>query len=83
MGAERAHVELKGVHRADGEKLARHVERDLEALSAVHWAQVNAVLGSLVVAFDPEDLEVDDIVDLVEGLECPRARRGTLPSGPG
>ncbi len=57
------------MHRADGEKLARHMERDLETLSAVHWAQVNAVLGNLVVAFDPEDLEVDDIVDLVEGLE--------------
>ena len=57
------------MHRPDGEKLARRVERDLEELSAVHWAQVNAVLGSLVVAFDSEDIEVEDIIDLVEGLE--------------
>jgi cation-transporting ATPase I len=69
VGPQRAHIEVKGVHRIDGEPLARHLEREIERLEGVHWAQVNAIVGSVVVAFDPEGLEVGDLVDVVEQVE--------------
>jgi cation-transporting ATPase I len=69
VGDRRAHIEVKGVHRADLEDVARHVEKALEELDSVHWAEVNAVLGSVVVAFDPEGAELDDLVGVVEGVE--------------
>jgi cation-transporting ATPase I len=69
LGADRAHIEVKGVHRAGLEDLARHVEKALEEIPSVHWAEVNAVAGSVVVAFDPGGADVDDLVDVIEAVE--------------
>ena len=69
VGRDRAHIEVKGVHRAGLDDLARYVEKALQELPSVHWAQVNAVVGSVVVAFDPGGADVDDLVDAVEAVE--------------
>lgn len=69
VGHRRAHIEVRGAHEARFAGLARGVERALEALEAVHWAEVNAVTGRVVVAFDPDGIGVDDLVDVVEGVE--------------
>jgi cation-transporting P-type ATPase I len=68
-GNRRAHIEVRGVHRPQFDDLARHVEKALEDLESVHWAQVNAVAGRVVVAFDPEGADLDDLVDVIEGVE--------------
>ncbi len=68
-GSGKAHIEVRGVHRAGTEALARDVERALHAAEGVQWAQVNALTGRVVVAFDPDGPSVDDLVDVVEGVE--------------
>ena len=65
----RAHIEVKGVHRPGLDDVARHVEKALEELPAVHWAEVNAVLGTVVVSFDPDATAVDDFVGVVGAVE--------------
>jgi cation-transporting ATPase I len=69
VGNGRAHIEVRAVHRRDGQPLARQVERDLEALEGVDWAEVNAVLGRVVVAFDEDATTLDDLVATVETAE--------------
>jgi cation-transporting ATPase I len=68
-GHGKAHIEVRGVHRAGLEALARDVERALHAAEGVQWAQVNALTGRVVVAFDPDGPSVDDLVGIVEGVE--------------
>ncbi len=69
VGRGKAHIEVRGVHLPGREVLARDVERALRAAEGVQWAQVNAVTGRVVVAFDPDGPSVDDLVDVVEGVE--------------
>lgn len=38
-------------------------------LDGVQWAEVNAVLGRVVVAFDDGQVDVDDLIDVIEGVE--------------
>ncbi|MDA8314056.1 MAG: HAD-IC family P-type ATPase [Actinomycetota bacterium] len=68
-GRGKAHIEVRGVHRSGMEALARDVERALHAARGVRWAQVNALTGRVVVAFDPDGPSVDDLVGIVEGVE--------------
>ena len=68
-GRGKAHIEVRAVHRAGMEALARDVERALHAAEGVQWAQVNALTGRVVVAFDPDGPSVDDLVGVVEGVE--------------
>jgi cation-transporting ATPase I len=56
---DRAHIEVRGVHRPGSEALARRVEDALEKVGSVDWAQVNAITGRVVVAFDPESTELE------------------------
>jgi cation-transporting ATPase I len=69
VGHGRAHIEVRGAHRSETEAYARHIEDELHAVEGVHWAEVNAVLGRVVVAFDGDQLELDDLIDVVEGVE--------------
>ncbi len=68
VGNGRAHIEVKGLHRPENRLAARHLEAALGGLDGVRWAQVNTVAGRVVVAFDG-DLDVDGIVDVIEGIE--------------
>ncbi|HSF26518.1 MAG TPA: heavy metal translocating P-type ATPase, partial [Actinomycetes bacterium] len=69
VGHDRAHIEVRGAHREGTEPFARRLEDALGRVEGVHWAEVNAVLGRVVVAFDGEQIDVDDLVDIVEGVE--------------
>lgn len=65
----KAHIEVRGAHRPGREMLARHIEQALHAAEGVQWAQVNAITGRVVVAFDPDSSSVDDLVEVIEGVE--------------
>ncbi len=69
VGNGRAHIEVRAVDRPDGQSLARQVERDLEALEGVDWAEVNAVLGRVVVAFDEDATTLDGLEATVGAAE--------------
>jgi cation-transporting ATPase I len=68
-GRGRAHIEVRVVHRPGHQATAARLERALEGIEGVQWAQVNAVMGRVVVVFDPEGPSVDDLVDVVAGFE--------------
>ena len=65
----RAHIEVKGVHRVDGHPVADRLEHALRDVEGVHWAEVNPVLGRVVVAFDERTVGLDDLVDVVDSVE--------------
>lgn len=69
IGADRAHIEVRGVHRPGSEAVARAVEQALRRLQGVQWAEVNAVTARVVVAFDGDPPDVDDLVEAIEGAE--------------
>jgi cation-transporting ATPase I len=67
----RAHIEVRGLdgHGERHERLSRELTGTMRALKGVRWAEVNAVLGQLVVGLDEDQIGVDDVLDLVERLE--------------
>ncbi|NJC73000.1 cation-transporting P-type ATPase [Planosporangium thailandense] len=69
VGNGRAHIEVRGLDRPGSEAFAKQVEEQLERLHGVHWAEVNAVLGRVVVAFTGDRVDVDDLVDAIEDVE--------------
>ncbi len=68
-GRGKAHIEIRGAHLPGRDALARDVERALADVKGVQWAQVNAVIGRVIVAFDSGGTSVDDLVDVIEGVE--------------
>ncbi|HEV7898462.1 MAG TPA: HAD-IC family P-type ATPase [Planosporangium sp.] len=69
VGHGRAHIEVRGIDRPGSEVVARHLEEHLKRIHGVHWAEVNAVLGRVVVAFDSGSVSPDDLVDAIEDVE--------------
>ena len=65
----RAHVDVRGTGRPGAESLARAVEDRLRSLKGVDWAEVNAITGRVVVAFDGDGVDVDDVLEVVESVE--------------
>jgi cation-transporting ATPase I len=65
----RAHIEVRAVDRPGHDRLIKDLEAALNAVEGVDWAQVNAVLGRVVVVFDPEGPSLDDLVDEIEAIE--------------
>ncbi len=68
-GNGRAHIEVRAGRRRGVESFTRQVEEALRAVDSVRWAEVNALTGRVVVAFDPESSELDDLIGVVEGVE--------------
>ena len=68
-GNGRAHIEVKGVHQREHADLARQLEDELAQLDGVQWAEVNAVVGRVVVAFDDSQLGVGDLIKVIERTE--------------
>jgi len=60
--AGRAHIEARGVHRADSEPLIAALEGALRAVEGVHWAEVNPVLARIVVVFDADHKPRADVL---------------------
>lgn len=65
----RAHIEVRSVHLPGQQSLARAVEDGLNRVSGVKWAQVNAITGRVVVVFDPEGPNLDDLIGVVDAVE--------------
>jgi cation-transporting ATPase I len=68
-GRGKAHIEVRAVHEPGRAALARDLERALHGIEGVNWAQVNAVAGRVVVAFDPEGPSIEDLLDVIESVE--------------
>ena len=43
--------------------------RAIERLDGVEWAEVDAVVGRLIVVFDPEAIDADDLIESLETVE--------------
>ncbi|RSN60828.1 haloacid dehalogenase [Amycolatopsis sp. WAC 04182] len=66
----RLYIETHGVKGPDGARVARQVERALEKIPGVRWAQVNAPTSRVVVAVgDPEPRRLD-LIRAVERAEA-------------
>jgi cation-transporting ATPase I len=69
-----AHIEVRGLtgtgstHR----RVAADVTRRLQAMRGVRWAEINAVTGRVLVAFDEGRVDVPALLDTVQDVE--RAR---------
>lgn len=69
QGPGRAHIEVRGSHRPGREAFVEALERALHDIEGVDWAEVNAAVAHVVIAFDAETVGVDDLVDAVEDVE--------------
>src|SRR5512139_1323106 len=49
--------------------MVRALARELARLEGVDWAAVNQVTARVVAAFDDQQVGLDDIVDVIEGVE--------------
>ena len=60
---------MRGVDGWRGPEISRAVERALSLVDGVRWAQVNEVLGRVVVDFDPDEAVLSTLVAVVEAVE--------------
>jgi cation-transporting ATPase I len=67
--AGRAHIEVRGAHRPGRDDFVEAVERALRELEGVDWAELNAAVAHVVVAFDGDAVDVGSLVDAVESVE--------------
>jgi cation-transporting P-type ATPase I len=66
---ERTHIEVRGVHEPGTEEAAQDLSQRLTALDGVRDAQVNAVLGRVVVTHDPDVIRGAELARVVEKAE--------------
>ncbi len=66
----RAHIEVRGIDRPGSERFRKELVEALERLKGVDWAAVNQVLGRVVVAFDGDEADLDDLVEVIEAIEA-------------
>ena len=57
------------MHRPGFEVLVKDLEAALNAVEGVQWAQVNAVLGRVMVAFDPDLSSPDVLIETIRDVE--------------
>jgi len=69
VGEGKAHIEVKTAQREGSESLHERLRHGLESLDGVDWAEVNAVAGRVVVAFDGDVVDPADLIDAVEEIE--------------
>ena len=67
--AGRAHIEVRGLTRAAGSKIAAGVTAALREAEGVHWAEVNAVTQQILVSFDEDKVSIDTVLGIVEAVE--------------
>ncbi|MFI0743192.1 HAD-IC family P-type ATPase [Streptomyces sp. NPDC021100] len=66
----RTHLEVRGLGRGERhDRLAAALCEALHRLEGVNWAEVNAVLGHLVIDADEDRFDPADALELVERLE--------------
>jgi cation-transporting ATPase I len=64
-----AHVEVRGALDPGRPALGGAIKEALERLDGVQWAEVDGIIGRAVVLFDPEAIELDDLIDAIEVVE--------------
>jgi len=64
-----AHIEVRGVRGLGRSGFLTEMRSALERLEGVDWAEVDAIVGRAVVVFDPEALNVDDLIETIETVE--------------
>ncbi|WP_312018721.1 cation-translocating P-type ATPase [Streptomyces sp. I05A-00742] len=81
--AGRTHLEVRGLAGGDErhDRLATALCTALRRLEGVRWAEVNAVLGHLVVDADEDRVPVGDLLELVERIEEEHLGAGTFGAG--
>ncbi|MBA9005822.1 heavy-metal-associated domain-containing protein [Thermomonospora cellulosilytica] len=67
----RAYIEVRGIggHDERARKVAGDATRSLRGLRGVRWAEVNAVTGQVLVAFDEDRVDVETLLDAVRAVE--------------
>nr|WP_262414163.1 HAD-IC family P-type ATPase [Streptomyces acidipaludis] len=67
----RAHIEVRGLTGRGEchERLSRELTAAVRAVEGVRWAEVNAVLGQVVVDIGEDDTRIDEVLDVVAELE--------------
>jgi cation-transporting ATPase I len=72
-----AQIEVRGLS-GDGpqhRRLAAQVRRALNGLSGVRWAEINAITGQVLVAFDEGRVDVGTFLDTVHAVEAAQGTR--------
>ncbi|MFI7606896.1 HAD-IC family P-type ATPase [Micromonospora sp. NPDC049366] len=77
----RHHIEVHGVCQDGGDTLARQVEAALEGMPGVAWARVNAPSGRVVVAVEPPEPKLRDLIATIARTErtCPHEPDPEVP----
>jgi cation-transporting ATPase I len=70
-GQGHAHIEVRGLtgSGARHQRLAAKLRRALSAVPGVEWAEINAVTGHVVVAFDERRVDVAALLETVQAVE--------------
>lgn len=70
-GHGRAHIEVRGLAHGGRlqERLAEGVTRSLRRLDGVRWAEINAVTGEVLLAFDEGRVGTDRVLDTIRAAE--------------
>ncbi|MGI5513861.1 heavy-metal-associated domain-containing protein [Streptomyces sp. CA-106131] len=70
-GHGRAHIEVRGLAHGGHlqERLAKAVTRSLRSLEGVRWAEINAVTGEVLLAFDERRVGTDRVLDTIRAAE--------------
>jgi cation-transporting ATPase I len=69
IGNGRAHLEVRGLTGPDAVGLAGAVERALRGVAGVNWAQVDHVLGRVVLEGVADELGLEPLIEVLEGVE--------------
>ena len=65
----RAHIEVRGLFHPNAANVADTVRRTLSNLPGVDWVELDVVLGRIVVAFDDDIVDLDDVIKVVDAVE--------------
>ncbi len=68
-GNGRAQVEVRGIHRPDSDHLSNQLQKALESVEGIQWAQVNSVIGRVVISFEEDGPGLDQVLQVIEGVE--------------
>lgn len=73
----RAHIEVRPVDRRSVEELAKLIVEEFSRAPGIHWAELNPRLHRVIVAFEPGNCRVEELVSIVE--RCERAVGAVRP----
>ncbi len=65
----RGYIEVRGLAKASGRRLAAKVTRTLRDTRGVRWADVNAITGQVLIAFDEDRVDFGALVETVQAVE--------------